>query len=163
MASETEMVRVRKMTDPDRDLINVLSADERLIALREAGRRKVAAMNTTTFSENQVMLAVSAERTRQLAQTEDCTVDEVLRDLREATGRSLTELQADFDAGAAILETHKLVASESFSIGADIDGKRRAAFLAAYPMASEALLSLGEIRALYLGLVPRAVEVPASL
>lgn len=41
----TEMIRIPKMNDSDRELVNVLSADERLIALREAGRRKVAAMN----------------------------------------------------------------------------------------------------------------------
>lgn len=41
----TEMIRIDTMSDQDRELINLLTPAERLAALREAGRRKVATMH----------------------------------------------------------------------------------------------------------------------
>lgn len=41
----TEMVRVTTMSNEDRELVNILTTDERLAALRAAGRRKVAEMH----------------------------------------------------------------------------------------------------------------------
>ena len=61
----TEMVRIAKMNDNDRAVINMLSPEERLIVLRQAGQEKAQTMNSSIKQTYQETLKALASGTLQ--------------------------------------------------------------------------------------------------